>query len=118
MRLSLVRDEGDVVLVEAEGSLTASALTYPIDPLAELLTDQVYGRKVMISFAGATMIDSSGLGWLVVCQKRFKQAGGTMVLYELSPMVRQTIQIVRLDRVLQLAETLTEARRRLDGAAG
>jgi len=75
-----------------------------LQSLDELLGSERYARRVVLSLAETRFIDSSGLSWLVVCHKRFCQAGGKFVLHSLSPTIQELLKMMRLDLSLFLAE--------------
>ena len=43
------------------------------DPLVDLLGPEVYTRQVLIDLARSPIVDSSGVGWLIGANKRFKE---------------------------------------------
>jgi anti-anti-sigma factor len=99
--LTRVRCAGKVDLVEFQ---------HGRDPLVNLLGPQVYRGRVLFDLSQIEYIDSSGIGWLVVTFKRFCQAKGTIVFHSPSRFVRDTLDLLRLDLVLPLAEDEAAAR--------
>ena len=55
------------------------------------------------------LLDSSGISWLLVCNKRFRQAGGQIVLHSLSDVALNVLKVLNLQTVLQLASTREDA---------
>jgi anti-anti-sigma factor len=51
-----------------------------------------------------TFLDSSGVGWLLGCNKRFRQGGGSMVLHTVPPIVLDMLKVMRLEQVLKIAD--------------
>jgi len=79
MQLRRLSDQGDLLhLVGVE---------HKVQPMAE-----------------TRFIDSSGLSWLVVCHKRFVQAGGRLVLHSVSPAIMELFKMMRLELVLEIAD--------------
>jgi len=109
MDLRLRSDEGDVLRVEIEGPIIRSDVPPDSEPLEALLGHEGYGRRVLISLAGITLIDSISLAWLLVLHKRFCEAGGTMVVHSVRPPVMEILGLVRFEQVLYLAEDETAA---------
>lgn len=104
--LTLVRCAGKVGLVEFQ---------HGRDPLVGLLGRQVYRSRVLFDLSQIDYIDSSGIGWLVVTYKRFCQAKGRIVFHSPSQFVRDTLDLLRLDLVLPLAENEEAARAKAMG---
>lgn len=92
----------------------SQAVTYEdingqVDPLVKLLGDQVYANKVLIDMSESDYIDSSGVGWLVASHKKFKQAGGKMVLHSFQPQVQKILSVLQMHHVLNLRKDEKEA---------
>jgi anti-sigma B factor antagonist len=54
-------------------------------------------------------IDSSGIGWLVGCHRRFTAAGGRLILHSVPPMVEQVIHLLKLQKLLNIKCDLEDA---------
>ncbi len=67
--------------------------------------------QLVIDLAGATYIDSSGVGTIVYLKREVERVGGKLVLSGLQPRVRSIFEITQLDRFFQIAGTLEEALR-------
>jgi len=109
MDLKLLSDEGDVLRVEIAGPIVRSDVPPDSEPLDILLGHDGYARRVLISLAGITLIDSICLAWLLVLHRRFREAGGTMVVHSIGPAVMEILALVRFEQVLYLAEDETAA---------
>ncbi|HUT90154.1 MAG TPA: STAS domain-containing protein [Thermoguttaceae bacterium] len=109
MDLKLLSDEGDVLRVEIAGPIVRSDVPPDSEPLDTLLGPGGYARRVLISLAGITLIDSICLAWLLVVHKRFREAGGTMVVHSIRPPVMEILALIRFEQVLYLAEDETAA---------
>jgi anti-anti-sigma factor len=110
MKLNLVGQEEGLVHVECEGEIKAEFVGTATDPMQALLGPLVYSHKVMLDLEKATYIDSAGLGWLVICHKRFVENNGNLVLHSVSPQVYRVLQIVRLPLILNIAAGEAAAR--------
>ena len=117
MRLNLLPGEGPVTRVECADDLTLLEVHGAADPLAGLLGADCYRRNVLLSLAGALYIDSAGVGWLVMCHKHFREAGGCLVLHSLPPLACHVFGVLGLDSVLNVAADEAAARARLGAAA-
>ena len=86
------------------------------EPLSGHLGTEGYQGVVLVDLSGVAMLDSSGVGWLLLCQKRFRTAGGAFVLHSLSPFVQQLFEVLKMHLILTIADdesgALDIARRR------
>ena len=86
------------------------------EPLSRHLGAEGYHEVLLVDLSGVTTLDSSGVSWLLLCQKRFRAAGGDFVLPSLSPFVQQLFDVLKMHLVLTIAEdesaALEIARRR------
>jgi anti-anti-sigma factor len=103
MPVDLIADDGGVVRLKADGKITYSQTTGEPDPIRTLLGPDPFSRKVLINMEQLTFIDSSGIGWLLASHKRFRKSGGALVLHSLPESVLLTLQVLRLDIVLNIA---------------
>jgi anti-anti-sigma factor len=115
MHISVVSDDGDLVRLELDGRIVQEAGVRRSEPISELLGPDVYCRRVLLSLAKTEFIGSSGLSWLVVAQKRFRGAGGKLIVHSVPPVVRDVIKMMRLELVLDMAETEEEAEKAVEG---
>ena len=99
--------EGDPLCVQVCGRITASAVQP--DPLAALLGHDVFSRRVLLDLVQSDYLDSSGVGWLLGCQKKFRDAGGRFVIHSVTPMVMQVFRLMRLSKVLEILPDATAA---------
>jgi anti-sigma B factor antagonist len=109
MRLALVSDAGACAKLRLAGQVTQESLAPGADLFIDALGDDVYARKVLVDLTEAEFIDSSGVGWLLNCHKKFRQAGGGLFLHSIPPLVYRTLQVLRMDMVLKLAKDEAEA---------
>jgi anti-anti-sigma factor len=109
LHMTLRADDGEVVCLQCEGDLHWNPVLEDRDLLADFLGPECYCRKVVVNLERTRSIDSSGIGWLIACQKRFAANGGCWILHSLPPWVKQMLGLLRLDSILQLAEDETTA---------
>ena len=109
MDLKVLSDEGDVLRMEIVGPIVRSDVPPDLKPLESLLGPDGYARRVLISLAEITLIDSICLAWLLVLHKRFREAGGTMVVHSIPPPVMEILALIRFEQGLYLAEDETAA---------
>ncbi len=104
MEIKVLSDDGDVLRLRTVGRIVQSDAAPDPDPMSDLLGSGGYARNVLLSLEETQFIDSSGLSWLVICHKRFSEAGGRMVLHSIATTVLELLHVMRLELVLHLAE--------------
>ena len=116
MKMTVAADDGEVVRVALSGAVTQRELPPMSEPLQELLGSGAYAKRVMLDLCEVSYLDSSGVGWLLACHKRMRQAGGKLVLHSYSPIVSNVLRVLKLERVLDLAENALAAEKTARGA--
>lgn len=104
MKLSIAQSAGDEVRVNLAGHVTHRELNPLQEPLIELLGPGGYGKIVRLDLSEADYVDSSGVGWLLSCHKRMRQAGGRLLIERPHPIVQNIFRVLKLEKVLELAE--------------
>jgi anti-sigma B factor antagonist len=66
-------------------------------------------KNAIFDLTGVTVLDSTGVGILVVCFARMKKAGGMLHIAGARGMVEQTLRMTNLDRLMELYPTVPEA---------
>lgn len=64
---------------------------------------------VILNLSGVQLVSSSFIAGLIALNKRMRDAQGRLVLCDLTPVVRETLAGAKLDRILSIAETESEA---------
>lgn len=118
MKLSVQSREGDVCRIRLQGRVSQRDVTSGEEPIAELLGENAYAHKFLLDLNEVETLDSSGVNWLLICQKRIRQAGGRLVLHSLSPIARNVIKVLNLQAVFQLADDESQALRMLEEPTG
>ena len=103
MQLTLVSETEDLPRLQAKGRLVQSVLEQS-DPLRDALGGEDYSRDVLLNLSEVEYIDSSGIGWLLGRHKRYREAGGKLILHSASPMVLDVVKMLRLDAIFLLAD--------------
>jgi anti-anti-sigma factor len=111
MKLTVTSSEGAVVHIACTDDITLYDFRTNDNPLEQALGKDCYTRKVLLSLQQSSYIDSAGIGWLVMCHKRFRDAGGCLILHSIPPMVQHVFNLLGLVDVLNIAadETCAEA---------
>ena len=108
MDLTIDSQSEDLIKVNVTGMVSLSG-EVNVEPLEKLLGFEPYGKQVVFNVEGAERIDSSGIGWLVTCHKRFSEAGGQLVIHSVQPFVANVLKTVRLDKFFNLAQNERKA---------
>ena len=66
-------------------------------------------QNVVIDLSGVDFIDSTGLGVLMGAAKRVRSAGGDIRLVMAGSRLAELIELTRLDRVLDVFDSVSEA---------
>jgi len=103
VKLTIVSDDGAVVRLRLLGPLNQSVLLGLPDPISSLLGTEAYAKKVIVDMREVEFVDSSGLGWLLACNKQFRNAHGRLVIHSLPPVVLDMMKVMGLERVLSIA---------------
>jgi anti-anti-sigma factor len=104
MKFSIKSQINGLKMVEVFGDLCQKRLAAEGDPLEDLLGPDCYGQKVLLDLHGLDSIDSSGVGWLLGCQRKFRAAGGVLVLHSLAPFARDVMKILNMHLVFRMAD--------------
>ena len=102
------KTDGDVIVVYLKGqALDASNVQRFRSETTSLFDD---GKNFVFIFQDLKFVDSSGIGALLSCLRRAHAAGGDVKLAELQPGVKQLFELVRMNRLFEIFETLEDAR--------
>jgi len=102
------REIGRIVVLDLEGSLRLGNSEDIFREQTQRLIDAGTPR-VAINLARLPDIDSSGIGLFVRTLSQFKQAGGKCVFFAATERVRSVLKMVRLEKILDLAEDESSA---------
>ena len=115
MKLSIRSQQGDVVRLLLQGRVSQRELSNTEEPIGDLLGDSAYSNHMVVDMSDVASLDSSGVNWLLVCQKRVRENSGTFVLHSLSPIATNVVKVLNLQTVFTLAADESEALRFLEG---
>lgn len=112
MKLTVISTEPDAPIhVRAEGSITGADLSLDgKDPLEILLGPHWKCRPVMLNLGAVTYIDSSAIGWLIDAQRAVRSGGGAFVVHSAPTNIRQILDVLKVGKVVPLADTESDAR--------
>ena len=117
MKVTVESSRAGVVHVACAEDITLYDFRTGENPLEQALGADCYTRKVLLSLQKSPYIDSAGVGWLVMCHKRFRDAGGCLVIHSIPPMVNHVFHLLGLTDVLNMADDEVRAEARALGLA-
>jgi anti-anti-sigma factor len=109
MKLSLQSRQNGIVRLRVEGRVSQRDVILDAEPLTSLLGDDAYHATILLDMSEVAALDSSGVNWLLISQKKTREAGGKLVLHSLSPIAKNVIRVLNLQTVFTMAESATEA---------
>ena len=102
-----VTKQGEVVVIEVDGQLIVGNRQELKQKVLE--EAEAGARKILVDFAKAGYIDSSGLGVLVSLAKRMRELGGDLRLANLNDDLQTLFELTKLDSLFQIADTRERA---------
>jgi anti-anti-sigma factor len=109
MKLTLGKSDGEDFRILVSGKVTQHDFGPVQEPLEALVGPGVYARQIVIDMADATYMDSSGVGWLLTCHKRVREAGGGMSIVNVQPIIANMLRLLKLARMFGLDGPPNEA---------
>ena len=109
MKLSLGKADGDSIQVLVSGKVTQHDFGPIQEPLEALVGPGVYARRISLDMADASYMDSSGVGWLLTCHKRVREAGGKLKLCNVQPIIANMLRLLRLSQMFGIDAPIDEA---------
>lgn len=110
MILSIERKQiaPDITVLEMNGRIILGNNSREVElKLAELLNDQI--RKIIFDLSGVTMLDSTGVGILVVSQAKIKKQGGELRIAGATGVVGEILQMTSVDKLVSIFPTAAAA---------
>ena len=106
MKLQLVSIEKDgIVKVATQGNITSADIdTSGPNPMETILGANWAGFRTLMNMGDTQYIDSSAIGWLIGTSKSIKEAGGTLVVHDVQPAVRQVLDLLKVGRVVPIVD--------------
>ena len=107
MKYSLDKQENYAILKLEEENLNS---TMAPQFKSDLIFLQNEGTpSLVLDLSDVKYVDSSGLSAILTGHRLWKDNGGFIVAGELQPMVKKLIEISRLDSIIRLAPSVSEA---------
>lgn len=103
MKLTLVSSENSLLRLRCEGEVTPADFVSGVNPFTELLGAECFSKKILLSLEKTSLVDTAGIGWLVMSHKAFQEQGGKLVVHSIPPLVDHVFRLLRMPKVLHLA---------------
>ena len=83
-------------------------------PLRDQLVDvlDTGEKKILLNLSKVELVNSSGLGVLLLIWDRLKKDGGKLILYGLTPVMEEIFERMRLDTIFIIEKDFESARRK------
>jgi len=110
------RIAADVTVLELAGRIAVAGECQELEWQIEDLLKQ-RERKIVLDLSQLKYLDSTGIGILVMCSGKTKQAGGELSVAGAQGIVEQTLRMTRVDQIVGLYATAEAAAQNLTAAA-
>jgi anti-sigma B factor antagonist len=98
----------DIEVLEMSGRIVLGNNSRDVElKLAEILREN--GKKIIFDIGRITLVDSTGIGILVVCQGKINKVGGALRIAGATGFVDDTLKITNVDKILHLYPTVADA---------
>lgn len=98
----------DITVLEMSGRIIMGNNSRDV----ELKLGEVLGegkKKVIFDLAGVTMLDSTGVGILVVSQAKIKKEGGELRICGATGIVEEILKMTSVDKIVRFYPTTSDA---------
>lgn len=96
----------NILVVELSGDLM-------VEDVAKLKSDfhefQMIHKYFLFDFKDVTMIDSSGLGYIVYCLKKLREKNGDVKILNLRDQAKLVFEITRVNSIVDIYENESDA---------
>ncbi len=98
----------DITVLEMNGRIILGNNARDVElKLAEVLRENA--RKIIFDLNGVSMLDSTGVGILVVSQAKIKKEGGELRIAGATGVVAEILQMTSVDKLVHVFPTVAEA---------
>lgn len=98
----------DVVVLGLAGRITLGLESQEVEWQVEDLLKE-HEKKIILDFSELKYLDSTGVGTLVMCSGKVKQAGGELSVVGAQGIVEQTLKMTHVDQIVTLYATVEAA---------
>jgi anti-sigma B factor antagonist len=108
LELQRKRIPPDIAVLEMSGRIVMGNNSRDVElALGELLREQA--RKIILDLQGVTMVDSTGVGILVVCQGRIAKEGGQLRVAGAKGIVDEVLRMASVHKLVPFFPSVAEA---------
>lgn len=104
-----ISHQGDVCIVRFTESHLVNSMGEELEQDFQTVATLENASKVLVNFTGVGFITSGLFGKLLLLNRRLKQQGGRLTLCEMTPQIRAVFSTMKLERVLDILETESDA---------
>ena len=98
----------DIAVLEMAGRICLGSASQQVEwSLANLLKEN--HKKIVFDLSGVTVLDSTGVGIIVMCHAKVKKAGGSLRIAGANGMVEETFKMTNVDKIIPFYPSLAEA---------
>lgn len=94
---------GDKGYIKVEGDLDSEQSGEALRQAFNEIFDQGK-RKIVIDLSGVQIINSYGIGKVLMCYKRLKAENGVLMVKPLNGFVKETFELLMLDKLLPVED--------------
>jgi len=109
MKIASVSHDNGLTSIHLDGTVTQSVVSSFGDPFRDQLGADIYQRTLVVDMSGINWLDSSGIGWLLSCLKKFRQAGGRLILHSLPARVQDVFKVLNLQSTFEIVANAAAA---------
>jgi anti-anti-sigma factor len=98
----------DITVLEMTGRIIMGNNSRDVElKLTEILQDNA--KKIIFDITGISIVDSTGIGILVLCQGKIVKEGGTLHVAGATDFVKDVFRMTSVDKLIHLYPTVAEA---------
>lgn len=98
----------DITVLELSGRIIMGNNSRDVElKLAQVLNEHI--KKIIVDLQGITMLDSTGVGILVLSHAKVKKEGGEMRIARPKGVVEEILKMTSIDKLVQVFPTVEEA---------
>jgi anti-sigma B factor antagonist len=98
----------DIAVLEMAGRICLGSASQQVEwSLADLLKQNQ--KKIVFDLSGVTVLDSTGVGIIVMCCAKVRKAGGNLRIAGANGMVEETLKMTNVDKIMPFYPSLAEA---------
>lgn len=105
----------DIAVLEMAGRICLGSASQQVEwSLADLLKQNQ--KKIVFDLSGITVLDSTGVGIIVMCHAKVRRAGGDLHIAGANGMVEETLKMTNIHKIMPFYPSLAEAARNFQTA--